>query len=424
MDQPSPPAEAPAGRDRWILLAAAALSLAPFVAYRGLFGRLFWYGDELDLIDQMDRQGFWRWMWVPFAENVVPLFKALWVGCLLLFHGSYAAMIALLWVTHALNVGLLGRLMRLCGLPWLAVAPALLLFGLPAAQFETLAWSVQWSAELSTTFLLLAAGSFLGPSRGPAPFAWSLASALSFSRGILTGVLLAGACALPGGDKKGRWARVAGYLVPAAAVAVAIALFADGNQGHMKGHVGEAAVYGAWYYCLNPAHRLLSQDSAGWGAVAVLGSLKLALVAWALVRSRGRERSLFILLVAFDLGYAALLGIGRYHTGLPTSMSSRYQYASLLGIAPLAGFWFARQWERIPAAPWLRSSLAAGLLLSAAGFMVRQWPRELEPFTRERGTRSRQVLLETPNPAPYSVPGVPWLSNERARQLIAKYHLH
>ena len=90
----------------------------------GLFSRLYWFGDEFDLIDQIVRLGFWRCVWLAFAENFVPLFKVLWGGSVVLFRGSYAVMIALVWLTHALNVGLLGRVMRTCGMRWASVVLA------------------------------------------------------------------------------------------------------------------------------------------------------------------------------------------------------------------------------------------------------------------------------------------------------------
>jgi hypothetical protein len=427
--QPRPPAETSARLDRWLPLVAGVLALLPLVAYHGLFNRLFWYADEFDLIDQFDQQGFWHWTWLVFAENFVPLFKVLWAGAILLFHGSYAAMITVLWLTHALNVGLLGRLMRTCGLPWMAVAAAQMAFGLTAANYETLAWSVQWSAVLSTTFMLLALeGFFRAPFRA-ASFGGSLASALSFSRGVLTGPLLALASLWPGEGAapsrfRSRAAFAAGYLAPAVAVAVLISLFASGNHHHMAGHVGDAALYAAWYYCLNPAHQLFSIGSMDGRTVALLGLGKLALVGWALLRSRDRPRLLFVLLVLFDLGNAALLGIGRYHTGLPTTVSSRYQYAPLVAMAPLAGFWIARLWDRIPGPRSLRSAVAAAALAVGALFMLRQWPRELESFTDARGTQSRRILLTDPHPAPHAVPGVPWMETDRAKALIARYNLH
>src|ERR1035438_5327332 len=182
--QPQHRDRAPGSSDRWILLAAGCLALAPFVAYHRMFGRLYWFGDEFDLIDQIDRIGFWRWIWLVFAENFVPVFKLLWGGGVLAFGGSYLAMVATVWLTHALNVALLGRVMRTCGLSSVAVICAQVAFGLSPANIETLAWTVQWSAVLSVTFMLLAFDGFFRAPSGPASFAWSAASALCTSRRI------------------------------------------------------------------------------------------------------------------------------------------------------------------------------------------------------------------------------------------------
>jgi hypothetical protein len=338
-------------------------------------------------------------------------------------------MLSVAWLTHAVNVALLGRVMRACGLSWVAVVFAQVAFGLPPANIETLAWTVQWSAVLSVMFMLLALDGFFRAPTGPASFAWAAASALSFSRGVLAGPLLALGSLWPGGDRAPagpakRAIRAACYLLPAAAVAALIAVLATGNHQHMKGHWGEAAAFGTWYYCLNPAYHLLSVESWGWRTVVLLGLCKLALAGWAILRSQGRQRLLFVLLVAFDLGNAALLGIGRYHTGLLATVSSRYQYASLIGIAPLAGFWASRQWDRIPLPAVLRSLAASVLLAAGALHLCRQWGGELDPFTDSRGTESRRILLLEANPDPHSVPGIPGLPMDRARAIIAKYGLH
>ena len=413
-----------------ILLASGALALAPLAAYHALFGRLFWFGDEFDLIDQIDRMGLWRWLWRPFAENFVPLFKLLWGAAVLLLHGSYPAMIAVLWLTHAANVVLLGRVMRACALPWMAVACALVPLGLAPSNLETLAWSVQWSAVLSVGFLLLALDGFLRRPASAGPLAWSAASALCFSRGVLAGPALALACLWQGGGASppGRPARTAsraaGYLLPSAAVAGLIAVLSGGNEHHMAGHWGDAAVFGAWYWCLNPAYLLFRVESWGWHTVAVLGLVKLALAAWVLARSTGRQRLLFALLVALDLGNAALLGIGRFHTGLPAAVGSRYQYASLIAIAPLAGFWISRQWGRLPLPAALRGALAAAALAAGALYLGLGWPAALEPFSRARGVESRRILFLESEWAPHSVPGIPGLPMDRARALAAKYNLH
>jgi hypothetical protein len=417
----------PAGnRDFWLLLAPGLLALVPFLAYHGMFKRLYWFGDEFDLIDQMDRLGFWRWVWLPLAENFVPLFKILWGGSVLAFGGSYSAMIAIAWLTHGLNVFLLGRLMRTCGLAWPAIFIAQLVFGLAPSNLETLAWSVQWSAMLSVTFMLLAFDSYFRKPHGLAPCGWVAASALSFSRGVLTGVLLALASIQAGGRAglRRRGVYAIAYVLPAVLVGLLIAVMVPtGNQRHMEGHWGQAALYGAWYYCMNPTHYLFGVESVGPRTVIVLGLLKLALVGWGLARSSGPTRALFILLLAFDLGNAALQGIGRYHLGLLTAMSSRYQYASLIACLPTAGFWISHVGQRIPIPNGARKVALSFLLAATATTLLVQWPKELDPFTVWRGTDSRRLFLQPPDPA-QAVPGYPGFPMERTRQLIAKYNLH
>jgi len=426
----SPRHEEGASRERWILALAGLLSLLPYIAYHAKFERLFWFGDEFDLIDQMDRLGFWRWMWIAFAENFVPLFKLLWGGSVLAFGGSYSAMVAILWLTHALNVALLGRLMRAAGLSWPAVFFAQLLFGLTSANIETLAWTVQWSAVLAATFMLLALNCAFRCPRSLAPVGWAAASALSFSRGVLTGFLAAGALLWPREDgARGGFARsfalAAACVVPSLAVAAIIVVMVPaGNQGHMAGHWGAAALFGTWCYCVNPAHHLLDVDSWGPRTTLLLGLLKVALVLWSLARSSGRTRALFLVLLAFDLGNAFLLGIGRYHTGLLASVSSRYQYGSLIAVVPAAGFAFSRLLGRLTAPGPVRVIGLAALFTGMGWCLCTQWSEDLEGFTTWRGTESRQILIIDPNPEPTAVPGFPGFPTERAKALIAKYNLH
>jgi hypothetical protein len=432
MSEPSRrPSDEFTGPWEWRILALSGLvALLPYAVYHAMFARLYWFGDEFDLIDQIDRLGFWHWMWLAFAENFVPLFKLLWGGSVLVFGGSCAAMIAICWLTHALNVALLGRLMRLAGLSWAAVIFAQLLFGLTSANIETLAWSVQWSAVLAATFMLLALNSAFRRPLSGATAAWSAASALSFSRGVLTGILAAGALLLPGGNaapgRRSRRLILAGACIaPSLAVAFLIAVMVPaGNQGHMAGHWGEAAVFAAWYYCLNPAYHLLGVESWGPRTAVLLGILKVALVAWSLARSTGPTRKLFLVLLAFDLGNAALLGIGRYHTGLPATVSSRYQYAALIAVLPAAGFLFSRLWDRVPGPGALRRAVLGTLVAAAAWGLCSQWLGDLGGFTTWRGTESRRILITDPNPDPHAVPGFPGFPTQRAKYLIAKYNLH
>jgi hypothetical protein len=423
---PKPPGVPNRAREGWLLAATGLAALAPFIVFHALFARLFWFGDEFDLIDQFDRIGFWKWVWLVFAENFVPLFKVLWGGAVLGFGGSYGAVMVLVWLTHALNVALLGRLLRTCGLSWIAVLGAQVVFGLSVVNYETLGWSVQWSAILSVTFLLAALDSLFraaGPAR---PFAFATASALSFSRGVLTGPLVAVARFLigTGESRLVRIRRAVPFLIPAVVVGALITLLSTGNHKHMAGHVGEAAIYGLWYFCLNPTHQVFAVESWGWRTTGLLGLLKILVLAWSVREAKGSARVLFIVLVVFDLGNAVLLGIGRYHTGILTTVSSRYQYASLLVVMPIGGFCADAIVRRYLPATMIRKALWTVALAIAAVHLVRAWPTELDYFTTLRGSESRRILFVVPAPDPHGVPGIPFLPMDRAKVLIAKYHLH
>src|SRR5580698_5793873 len=85
--------EAAHPRERWIVALSGLIGLIPFAAYHGLFERLFWFGDDIDMFDQIDRLGFWKWVFTAYAENFAPVFKLVWGASAFGFGGSYAAMI-------------------------------------------------------------------------------------------------------------------------------------------------------------------------------------------------------------------------------------------------------------------------------------------------------------------------------------------
>jgi hypothetical protein len=129
-------------------------------------------------------------------------------------------------------------------------------------------------------------------------------------------------------------------------------------------------------------------------------------------------------MVALDIGNAVLLGIGRYHTGLTSTVSSRYQYAALICLAPLGGYLFAVLCGRVRGPALVRHALAPVLLILFAAALCRQWSGALEPFTEQRGTESRRILFAEAAPAADSVPGIPGLPMDRAKALIERYRLH
>ncbi|AOS44948.1 hypothetical protein Verru16b_02017 [Lacunisphaera limnophila] len=434
---PEPESESRATRALpWL---AGLAALAPFLIWHREFRELFWFGDDFFLLDQLAQMGLWQWTTLVFAENFVPLFKVLWGGAALGFGGSYAAMLWLLWLTHAANTVVLGRLLQRAGFPLLATAPTLLVFALTPANLETLGWSVQWSAVLATSFLLLACVWHERHRTDTAMFAWrrhlplfllAAASACSFSRGVLTGAVLSLGLLLPAllsGQIRRLLPALPGALfclLPAIAVALVIKLNSSGNHQQLAGHWGDILEFGATYFLLNPGHALTGGSSLHPAVLLLLAAGKLAVLAGALGLARGRMLHLLLLLLAYDLGNAVLVGIGRHHTGFLAALSSRYQYSSLLATLPFAGLLLAAGLAQLPGLR-LRQGLAAVLLLLIAGLCLRGWPSALADFTGWRGTELRQLIAAPATSDPAArVPALEFMHIERAKALQRAYHLH
>lgn len=418
---------------------AGVVALLPFLIWYREFGKLFWFGDDFFLLDQLAQMGLRDWTLQVFAENFVPFFKLLWGGATIAFGGSYAAMLWLLWLTHALNTIVLARLLQTAGFPRFAIMATALVFALTPVNIESLGWSVQWSAVLATSFLLVALewaerhrdGTGLPGWRVLVPLAlFSAASAASFSRGVLTGAVLALGLLLPATmarDGRAVAKQLPGALLcllPAVLVALVIMLEARGNQQHLAGHWGDMLEFGAAYFLLNPGASWLGDGSLHPAFLLLLAAGKIGLMAAALRLARGRVRHLLLLLLAYDLGNALLVGIGRYHTGFLASLSSRYQYSSLLAALPFLAVLGAAALDRLP---WIRARQwsAAVFLILLAGWCLQGWPATLAGFTGWRGTELRALLAApaTDDPA-VRVPALEFMHVERAKALQRAYHLH
>lgn len=438
--EPVPTPVAPLPRWQQVMPWLGGLAaLAPFLIWQREFRELFWFGDDLFLLDQMAAMSPREWTLRVFSENFVPLFKIFWRGAVLGFGGSYAAMLWLMWLTHAINTVLFGRLLQRAGFPWVATLTAQLAFGLTAANLETLGWATQWSAVLATNFLLLALWWHEVHRDTPGAWAWrkhlplfllAAASACSFSRGVLTGAVLALGLLLPvlaTTDRRAWLQRLPGavcFLLPALTVALLIKLNSSGNHQQMSGHWMEALAFGAGYFLLNPGHLLLGETSLHPVMLLLLAGTKLGLIVTALRLARGRIFHLLLLFLAYDLGSALLAGIGRYHTGFLASLSSRYQYSSLLATLPFAVWLLALGLDRMPFArlrPWIAGAFV--VLLVARFLWI--WPAELAGFTGWRGTEMRR-LIEAPatNDPAVRVPALEFMHIERAKALQRAYGLH
>lgn len=424
--------------ERFAPLAAGLLALVPFFLWHRQFAELFWMGDEFDQLDLIDRHGFWRWLWIFFGENEVPLFKLLWGGGVFLFRGSYFSMLCVVWLTHALNIGLFGRVLRAFDFPWIAVLFTQVVIALTPANIEMLGWSVQWSALLATAFMCLAFEWHARTQPQSRGFSWrvhgplialSSAAVFSHSRFVPVPFLLAAACFWPpltggAGNFSRRVRTAAGVLAPGLVAIAVILAFASGNHRHLGGHTGEAAVFGLWYFGLNPFHRLLEMNSLGPPTLAALMLLKVGFIAWGLYSARGAQRMLLALLLAFELGNAVILGVGRYHTGLAATVISRYQYCSQIATLPFVGLCLARLLERLPEHSRWRALAASAVLAVVMWLAPRHWPQTLAPFVFDRGTENRRIMLREPNPGPYAIPGIGFMTTNRGRELIRQYHLH
>ncbi|MBK8857592.1 MAG: hypothetical protein IPN11_07870 [Opitutaceae bacterium] len=293
---------------------------------------------------------------------------------------------------------------------------------------------MQWSAVLATTFLLLGLEWQQRCTAPAAGFNWQLhvilplcagASACSFSRGVLTGPVLALALLLPAvGDWRIRaWvARLAGAilcLLPAVAVTLVIMLNSSGNHRDMTGHLGDACEFGLSYFLFNPGHGLLGGISLHPVFLLLLAAGKLTALVAALWWSRGGVRTVLILLLAFDLGNAVLVGIGRYHTGFLASLSSRYQYSSLLATLPFLALLLDRFLGWLPRLPSrLRFWAAAALVTLLSVYCLRGWPAALQEFTGWRGTELRQLIAAPATTDPNArVPALEFMPCERAKAL-------
>lgn len=424
----------------WSWAAAATLAaLLPFLIWQGSFAQLFWFGDGFLLLDQLAQMDFGAWTTRVFAENFVPLFKLLWGGAALGFGGSYLAMLWLLWLTHAFNAVLFARWLRAAGFPSYAAELAVGVFALTPANLETLGWSVQWSAVLATLFLLLALWWLESNRTLAVRWSWRLvvplflfaaASASSFSRGVLTGGIVAAGILLPAlvarswPSLQARWTAALACLIPGVAVALVIMSASTGNHQHIEGHGLAMAQFAAAYFLLNPLYSWVAEGPIAAGWLPVFAVIKLAVIIGGLWISRGRIRHALWLLLIYDLGNAALIGVGRYHTGFLAALSPRYQYSSLLAFLPFGALLVQQGWERVrsPVHRIWAMRATAGLL---ASWCLLGWPAELRTFTARRGHELR-ALMAAPatNDPSVRVPALEYMHIERAKALQRAFNLH
>jgi hypothetical protein len=406
---------------------ACLACLLPLLLWHAAFQRLWYFGDDWVQLSEMAQVGFASWVLRPFAENVVPLYKLLWGAAIYVFDGSYFALIVLVWLTHILNLWLLAKVLKRCEVPPAAIVCAVLTCGMPWTNIESLAWSVQWTGLLSSaawlaTWLCVLR---LRDERRPAAawvlplyFASLVAAPLFHSRGILNGLAL-GACLLFAGR---RAARLGAWSLAIAAVMAGIIYLLAARHAPVKPHlqaVPHMLAFAFYYLTLNPVFGLLSLplEQISLSLAAGLGALKAIIVGRGFAVSPRQSRPFLMAALLMELGYAAVLGFGRYHTGVGSAPSSRYQYMSWFGFAPFLGMVLNDLLCRITQ-PQLRRSVAAAVLTAGALFLLWPWKQEMENWSGWRGVETRETVRSAPPDA--TLRGI---TVARARELVALYHL-
>lgn len=423
----------------WLL---AFLALAPLVVFWPKVSQIFWFGDEWDQLDLILTRGFWGWVASPFGENVAPLAKLTWGGLVMGAGGNYSLMLACVWALHVVNVGLLGAWMRAAKFRWFSVSLTLVVFGLASVHIESLGWSIVLIIVQATTFIL-AAGFWLEkrfdqhPSRGvPAvmPALLLLAAAFTSVRGVPTGAAfaasaMAGFIASDFGSRPSwRSVAVSGAILLTTTLfsGAMVARFATGNHQNMGGAGGNywpAVEYAFYYWTLNPFHRLLDVAGIGYRTAVLLGSLKIFIIAIGLRRANPGQLRLLVSLLLFEFASAALLGLGRFHTGIGTTISSRYQYLSVICTFPFAALVLESMIDRIRTNR-LRAGLAVVAVAVAAVLAVRRWPAELSHWASWRGKAHIQALMSDPSPPPTgAIPGIPSMPTDRAVEIMAHFDI-
>ena len=411
----------------------------PVVVCATEFRALFLFQDEWDQLRELEQMGWWRWALSVFGENFMPVGKMVWGGTLLATGGSHFAVIVAMWVTHLMNVFLLGWLMveRGCG-RW-AAAFAAVVFGYSASTIETLAWGIQWTNVMALTFFLLALlqleGLANGTRKGVAAHAWFAlavaASGFSFVRGMLAGLAITAFMMWPWGmtiAPARRW-RIA--VLAALPAIVALGFMKAGAIGSVQ-HTREFGVatllqmgeFAARCYAGNPFAKWIDPSNPGGGAMWIFAGIKTAVLVCGVRWAAPRFRPLLVVLVLFELANVAALGVGRYWTGMEAATSSRYQYTSLFALAPFLGVVVERVMGTLKGPRFVREAIAAVALLGAGFTVTRSWPSGIEGWHSWRGAELRAALALPAEEAPAEMPRHPWLSHAELRRLVEKYGLH
>lgn len=415
------------------------LAILPLILFEKHIRKLFWFGDEFDLLNEFSGLGSYAIL-TPFAENFCPLFKLVWFQSVFWLDGQYFWIIAISWLIHVIIVLVFYKLLTSAGFDSFVSIFSASIFGIIPTNIETLTWSVQMSATLSMFFFVLGchfqlkASDFnksLSTTVVVGLFMCALLSALSFSRGVLTGVvyfwhtLVVSKFSLHKLRKK--ILALLACLIPPAIVSSVIIISSQGNHSALSNLLESywgVVHFGLFNFFLNPILMMLNLGCSNDALNIVVGVSKTLIILAVLSRVDPKQRNLLLLLLIFDVGNSLLLGVGRFHTGLPAAISSRYQYASLICFLPFLGC-FIQLILCVFKDLRIKHTLHVFTIVLFATISLIRWNSEINSWVKWRGQEIREELKHNSlSPDSKMAPCVPEsMKLSKAKEIIEKFHL-
>lgn len=345
-------------------------------------------------------------------------------------NGSYTGMIRLLWLTHFVILLLFIAILRRAEFPIGSVCIAVTTVGLAWSNIETLGWATQWSALLSTLFLMFGWVTLheVSLKRVIVSIVASLLSALCFSRGILAGPVLAGYLLLwrehPHKPKRIVW-YVSLLLLPSILFLVQYHHLVSTHTNLRDLNGGKLISMVSWalqYELLNPLYHLISvaHRAVDLRAVVFYGVLKFSVIVGGLYFATRSQRRVIWSLLLLDFGTAALLAVGRYHTGATGLISFRYQYIPLLPFGTCLATVLHSATRSLKKPRHRHASVILSIVFWFA-LLGYPWKRHIVRWSDSRGVQVRHALPSTADDKRF---GLPSITAGRARELMREYNLH
>jgi len=422
----------------WIIPGALSGFLPLLVFWKDMV-KFYYQGDEWTQIDQIDAFGYGTWLFSFFGENFMPFFKFVWSSLLFFGHGNYLVFLVFSFLAHGLVVFFLGYLLRLWEFGLFTILFSQLILALNYTNIEILSQSIQVSNLLSYLFFLILLITYSRLIIDRKEVTWkyglllsllSLLGALSFSRGVLNGSAIFGACLLLWLTNQGKYKRLLRsslfVLVPCVLGGIIAAIWSINNSTGVVFSDRLADIGSHFFYqvSLNPWFQQIRELKIGAELAVLLLGLNLIFASLGVLLARQLQRPLLAILIFFFIGNAVLLAWGRNQMPIDTIASFRYQYGVLVVFGPLVGVSLERIIKWIPFG-LIQTAVGLYTLWWVSSWVFDHWKFHVPVWSVDRGSQIRAFAnSEEIDPAAHTISQFPGVTNERALQLTEKYNLH